>query len=235
MNSSKPAAPALDPRLSMVVLHVRENSTLADVGTDHGLLPVALVLSGKIRRAVCCDINEKPLQKAKILIYSYNLSDSIRCVLSDGLDQLSPDDADEIVMAGMGGELIAALIDRAPWLKAPGKRLILQPMSRPERLRRFLFGAGFSITREDGVLSQGKLYTVITAQYTGAPLPKTAADEYIGALPESPFPASADYLRKTARRIRTIARGLEQSNTSSTNSAYYYNLEQEVLSRIVEK
>lgn len=230
-----PKPPRLDARLSMAALHVREGSALADIGSDHGMLPVYLVLGGKISRAICADINEKPLAKSRELVELYNLSGKIQCVLSDGLSAISPGDADDIVIAGMGGDLIASIIGRAAWLKDPGKKLILQPMSMPERLRRYLFGAGFEITAEDGVNAQNRLYTVMSARYSGGVIHAGAADEYVGRLPLSPLPESAAYIRKTAQRLRVIGDGLRKSNTKSNNYVEYYNLANELLSLIVEK
>ena len=104
---------------------------------------VALVLSGKCPRAVVSDLREMPLENARQAIRRYHLEDRIVACLSDGLDEIAPDWAQDIIIAGMGGELIAAILARAPWLRNEGKRLILQPMTHAEDVRRFLYKNGF--------------------------------------------------------------------------------------------
>ena len=122
----------LCPRLQMVADFVRDGAAVADIGTDHAYLPVALVLSGKCPRAVVSDLREMPLENARQAIRRYHLEDRIVACLSDGLDEIAPDWAQDIIIAGMGGELIAAILARAPWLRNEGKRLILQPMTHAE-------------------------------------------------------------------------------------------------------
>lgn len=92
-----------------------------------------------------------PLENARQAIRRYHLEDRIVACLSDGLDEIAPDWAQDIIIAGMGGELIAAILARAPWLRNEGKRLILQPMTHAEDVRRFLYKNGFSILKENAV------------------------------------------------------------------------------------
>lgn len=158
-------------RLQMVADFVRDGAApLPDIGTDHAYLPVALVLSGKCPRAVVSDLREMPLENARQAIRRYHLEDRIVACLSDGLDEIAPDWAQDIVIAGMGGELIAAILARAPWLRNEGKRLILQPMTHAEDVRRFLYKNGFSILKENcraGWLPF--LYCPVRAIYRGRP------------------------------------------------------------------
>ena len=154
-------------RLSLCAKMVREGSRLADIGTDHGYLPIALCRSGKIPSALACDINPLPLQSAHENIAKYNLSDKIETRLSDGLQKIHPDEASDIVIAGMGGELIRDILVAASWVKDREKHLVLQPMTRHEDLVKWLYESGFCIKRQEAVLDEGKYYTVISAHYTG--------------------------------------------------------------------
>ena len=104
----------LSERLQALADLVPPGSRLADIGTDHAYLPVALVLSGKCPRAVVSDLREMPLENARQAIRRYHLEDRIVACLSDGLDEIAPDWAQDIIIAGMGGELIAAILARAP-------------------------------------------------------------------------------------------------------------------------
>ncbi len=157
----------LKGRLSLCARFVREGSRLADIGTDHAYLPIALCSSGKTPYALACDINPLPLNSARENIARYGLSDRIQTRLCDGLSGVMPSEADDIVIAGMGGELIAAIISACPWVKDAEKLLILQPMTRHEALMRYLYSNGFEVIRQGAALDEGKYYTVIAARYDG--------------------------------------------------------------------
>ena len=119
----------LGNRLALCASMVREGTKLADIGTDHAYLPIWLARKGRISSAIAADVKPLPLRSAEQNIRRYHVEEQITTRLSDGLRALSPDEADDIVLAGMGGELIIRLIGEAPWLKAGDKRLILQPMT----------------------------------------------------------------------------------------------------------
>lgn len=157
----------LDGRLSSVGKFVRQGAVFADIGTDHGYLPLALLNDGIIERAVLADINEGPLSSAKENAREAGLSDRCTFHLGDGARELSGLGITDVAIAGMGGELIVDIIQNAPHLHAEGVRLILQPMSHQGDLRRYLSESGFSIICEDYSYSQKKYYVTIVAEYTG--------------------------------------------------------------------
>lgn len=101
--------------------------------SDHAYLHIWLVKKGVIQKAIAADINMGPLQKAAFNIRRYNVGKQVDARLSDGLELIFPNEADDIVIAGMGGELIADIIEKAPWLKDVQKHLILQPMTSCNR------------------------------------------------------------------------------------------------------
>lgn len=153
-------------RLSLCADFVREGSRLADIGTDHGYLPIALCQSGKIPSAIACDINPLPLRSAEENIAKFGLSKMIKTRLSDGLKELAPDEVDDIVIAGMGGELIRDILAAAPWVKDEAKHLVLQPMTHHDDLIRWLYENGFAIIQQAAVLDDGKYYTVLSTHFT---------------------------------------------------------------------
>ncbi len=155
----------LDERMECIASCVREGSVLADIGTDHGKLPVFLALSGKIRRAVACDINEKPLKKAVALIKKNNLENVIDTFLTDGLCGVEKYSPTDIVIAGMGGELICEILDGDSF-KDKEKMYILQPMTKESVLREYLYSHGFTIVDEH-LVRAGKIYQIICVKYTG--------------------------------------------------------------------
>ena len=133
----------LTPRLQAAATLVRGGGVLADIGTDHGYLPIHLVETGKINKAIAADIGKMPLENARKSVEQNALSDKISLRLSDGLKSFSPDDADEFVFAGMGGTLIAEKLSETPWIKDEKYHFVFQPQSRAEELRQFLFENGF--------------------------------------------------------------------------------------------
>lgn len=157
----------INDRLLTAIPFVREGKRFADIGTDHAYLPIYLINSGVITNAIAADINKGPLEKAQENICKYDLQDNIHTVLCDGLSKIEPDSVDDIAILGMGGELIIKIIDEASWVKDVDKRLILQPMTHPEKLREYLAQNGFVILGETLSLDRGKIYQTICAQYDG--------------------------------------------------------------------
>ena len=157
----------LTNRLSAVAELVRENSSLADIGCDHGYLPACLILNGKIKSAVASDINEGPLNSCMQLVAEYSLDDKIKCVLSNGLKNVDEKDCSDIAICGMGGELIAQILDACPWAKNRDKHFVFNPMTHPEFLRKYLCDNGFEI-QNDIIVKEGRhYYSVFDAYYTG--------------------------------------------------------------------
>jgi len=152
----------LSSRLRLLADWVRPGARLADVGTDHAYLPVWLRLHGRVVSAIACDLREGPLNRARETGRSYG-ADGIDYRLGNGLEIVSPEEADTVVIAGMGGENIAAILARAPWTAEGGHTLLLQPQSRAETLRAFLAENGYVIRREALVEDRGTLYPVMEA------------------------------------------------------------------------
>ena len=143
----------LTPRLRRLADWVPLGTRLADIGTDHAYLPVWLVLEGRVASAIASDLRPGPLQRAKETAKTYGTE--IDCRLCNGLTCITPDEVDTIVIAGMGGETIAAILSAAPWTAMGHHTLLLQPMTRSEALRLFLMEHGYAIKREALVLDRG--------------------------------------------------------------------------------
>lgn len=171
----------MDERLTAVAAMVREGSRVADIGTDHARLPVWLVSCGKCPSAIASDLREGPARSAARNVQKAGLSEQISVRLGDGLNTVQPQEADDIVIAGMGGETIAAILGAVDWVRDPHYRLILQPMTRAEELRKWLLLNGFSIPSEQ-CISHKRLYTVMTAVYTAAEPVKETWRYYVGWL-----------------------------------------------------
>ncbi len=159
--------PKLDRRLRRAGDYVRAGAYVADVGTDHAYLPIALLLEGKIRGGVVSDINEGPILRAKENMARYGVEGKLIPLRCDGLSELEPYAPEDILILGMGGELITEILRAAPWTKEKGRRLILQPMTHPEILRRFLAEEGYSIL-DECLVKEEKIYHILYAEYSGA-------------------------------------------------------------------
>lgn len=159
----------LDKRLAAVASMVRRGSRVADIGTDHAYLPVYLVENGICPGGVAADIRQGPLDAACRTVTEAGLTDAIDLRLGDGLAPVAANEVDDIVIAGMGGETIVDILSAAAWVKDTRLRLVLQPMTRAEELRRWLLTNGFVIIEERLVKDGHRLYCVMTATYTAAP------------------------------------------------------------------
>lgn len=166
--ASKPNYPVLRARLSAVLDSVRRGSVAADVGTDHAHLPIALCLSEICPRVIASDVRDGPIASARENIEKYGLGDRITVVKTDGLHGIEAYNPDDILISGMGGELIVRILSEAPFLRQSGKRLVLQPQTHPEEVRRYLAENGYCIVSEKLALDDGdRLYQIIVAEYDG--------------------------------------------------------------------
>lgn len=197
----------LGPRLQTCADMVRDCGCLGDIGTDHALLPVWLLKKGRIKRAIASDIREGPLQSAMENAGRYRVQPLLETRISNGLSGFEADEVDEIVIAGMGGELILEIINAAMWLKSPGKHLVLQPMSMERELRLGLRSMGFEIAEERAVEDAGRIYSVMSVEYTGVSGELSITEEYIGKL-KAGEKASTDYAEKVTGKLRKKAEGL---------------------------
>lgn len=200
----------LDPRLRLCAEFVRDGAKMADVGTDHAYLPVWLEKQGRIRSAIAADVRSGPLEKARENLERYR-TEHIVIRHSDGLRNIRPEEADDIVIAGMGGELIARIVSEAPWVRQPEKHLILQPMTCALELREFLRQNGFWITREEAVETRGRVYTVMLVRWQAQPLAFGELYPYVGAL-QSDTPTARLYLEKQLGALRVRGKGLHEQD-----------------------
>ncbi|MBR5540233.1 MAG: SAM-dependent methyltransferase [Clostridia bacterium] len=194
----------LDARLTRVAAFVRHSSRLADIGTDHAHLPVQLVKNGVCTYAIASDVKKGPVAAATRTVSEAELSDKIDIRLGDGLETVSPDEVDDIVIAGMGGETIAKILRCAPWVQNERFRLILQPMTRAEKLRRYLWENGFDILTEAVVQDGRHWYTVIHATYTGIVFMPEELLCHVGRIP---LPEGVGYLQTVKNRLHKQKQG----------------------------
>ena len=198
---------SLDSRLSLCASFVRNGCKLADIGTDHAYLPVYLCQKGVCKSAIAADINPDPLKSGQNTIARYGLSDIIQTRLSDGLTAISPDEADDIVIAGMGGELIAKIIGGWEYSRDREKRFILQPMTKSELLISWLCKNGFEIIDQDCCVASGKCYTVLLVEYSGEPREYGEIYPYLGGLDPQKSETHLRFVQSHIERLQKKANG----------------------------
>lgn len=200
----------LPPRLSAIADWVPQAAKLADVGTDHALLPLWLLKKERIRSAVATDIHLQPLQRAQRNALDAR-EERIRFVLCDGLAGVEAHEVDTVVIAGLGGENIADILRRTPWACAEGMTLLLQPMSRTEELCRAFFSLGLQLQRIRLVEDSGRIYPIF-ALSAGSMPPWKEGEYYTG-----PFsslendPLLPRFLSVQKRRLQNAVEGLTLS------------------------
>ena len=200
---------ALQPRLQLLADMVPAGSRLADVGTDHGYLPVYLLQQGRISRAIASDIVDGPLQHARQTAAEYEV-DGIDFRLCPGLDAIAPHEADTVVIAGMGGETIQAILSAAPWTADGSHLLLLQPMTKVEYLRKWLVDNEYAFTEERLVWDKDHLYPVFAVR-GGTQPPLTAAQQYGGVLLDGD-PLYGAYLDERIGKLQKAVEGLQKSS-----------------------
>lgn len=208
----------LSNRLKTIASFIPEGSKVADIGTDHGYIPIHLVQEGKAKHAIAMDVRTGPLLRAKSHIAEAGLSDVIEVRLSDGLLKLNKDEADCVVIAGMGGELMIHILEegRALWDNIPC--WVLSPQSELHKMRRFLMEQAFFVEQETMIKEDGKYYVVMRAVRT----PCASADDgreisyrYGKSLLESKDPVLTEYLEYEEVQLGEILKGLSKGETES--------------------
>ena len=214
----------LDSRLMAVASMVRQNSRLADIGTDHAYIPVYLINEGVISEAIAADINEGPLKNADKNIASYGLSDKIKTILSDGLRKLPENCADDIIIAGMGGILISEILESCSWIKTKNIRIIAQPMTHAEILRKFLCNNGFEIKKEVASTDGKRIYCALAAEFTGKKSEQDESYYYLGELTKNNDEITKKYIEKL---IFTLDKKLQAQQNAGVS-------ESEALRRVLD-
>lgn len=185
-----------------------------DVGTDHGYLAVFLIENNICDSVIACDVNKKPLESAKKTIHLSGVGEKVETILSDGLDNVPADGVTDVIMAGMGGELIVKLIEKCQWLfdKEKNVNLILQPMSKSEILRKWLYDNRFIIKKETACSDNRFVYSVIQCEFFEEEPDYPCDDRYIHAgKVTNDYDDGLIYLKRQAQRLYTAGEGMLKS------------------------
>lgn len=226
-------------RLQEAAAMVTPGNMLADVGTDHGYVPIYLVQKGVIPGAIAMDINKGPLERAREHIGQNGLGDYIQTRLSDGVAALQVGEADAILVAGMGGGLVTHILEEGMDVCKNAKELILQPQSELQNVRVYLREHGFAIVEERMVLEDGKYYPMMKVTYKGendcklsekkVKLYQMIEDKYGPLLLREQNTVLLQYLQKEEMLYRNIRSELQKLPASEKIAARLAEVEQELV------
>ena len=215
-----------DDRLKTLCEAVRGGVTVCDVGTDHAYVPIELILSGKTPRCIITDISAPSLEKGVNNAKMAGCGEKITAYCTSGTLGVAFDGETDIVIAGMGGELIAQIIEQDAQLKAPSFRFVLQPMSKAEELRCYLAENGFEMTDEVKTESGGRIYAVITCKYSGATYTLTERQQLLGSFERKGDPLERGYTNRVLSALKIRLKGLE--NAENRNEAEISRLREQI-------
>lgn len=204
----------LTDRLLKIALLVSKGKKIADIGTDHGYIPVYLLNKGTIPFAILADVNKGPLENARKEVKYNNLTDKTDLRLGSGIEVLKKDEVDEIIIAGMGGILISELLEANKEVAHSVDKLILQPMQAQEELRKYLLGNGYEIVNEVLVKEDFRIYEIIETKYTGKNtiLEDEIYFEVSKKLIENNDPLLKEFIDKKIYKYNSIIKKLEGKN-----------------------
>lgn len=197
--------------------------TVADVGTDHGYLPIYLLQNNLCERVIASDLREKPLAIARQNAARCGTAACTVFVCADGLAGIEPGSFDALVCAGMGGDCIAGILDAAPWLREGDYELVLQPQSSGNDLRRYLGLHGWRFERELLVRDGGFLYAAMRVRFGGG-RELSPGEQFVSpALLREQSPYLEAYLERLRRSLRATVAGVSKGTAEDDRRklAYY--------------
>ena len=219
----------LSPRLRRIAAYVPQGSTVVDVGTDHAYIPIWLLQEGLSQRAYATDIRPGPLARAREDAQRHGVADRLSLWLCDGLALCPPEAVDTVILAGMGGETMRGILERAPW--AMEKRLILQPQTKLPELRRWLAGQGLAVLDAALADDAGRIY-LIWLLGAGEMDGEAAVD---APLLQKHDPLLRPWLAERIERTGKELRGLESARTPDEAALAARRRELSELNRILRE
>ncbi len=205
-----------DERMTLIYSLIRDGKNVLDVGTDHAIIPIELVKNGKSPLASVTDISRPSLEKGIKNIAAAGLKEKISAYCTDGTLGVPLDSVDDIIIAGMGGELIVKILSQDERLRSERLRFILQPMTKPEETRKYLYENGFNVLSETKVVSEGRVYAVILAEFNGKAADFSLSDLLLGVTPNRENVADVTYAERLLSALTTRLSGLNKAEEKDT-------------------
>lgn len=193
------------------------SGVVCDIGTDHAYLAVYLIQKGICGQVIASDVRDGPLKSAQINVLKHGLQNNITLMKSDGLEGIPLSGVSDVVIAGMGGETIIKILSACKNI-SDGINLILQPMSKPERLRAWLYQNGYAVIRETAAKSCGFIYTALLVKHIGGEIKYDCSMEYLGKL-DLTLDIAKEYAENCIKKLRKRYDGLKMSNEACADEA----------------
>lgn len=198
----------LSKRLKRIAEHVDKCESVADIGTDHGYIPIYLVKEGICKKAIASDINKGPIEKAKVNVAFEGVSDKVKCLLGPGLNPLKVGEVNGVILAGMGGNLTRDILLADMDKVKKYDFIILQPAQNPEVLREFLYKNDYEIIDEDLIKDEGRFYELFKVKYNENSEKLVFEDELeyevSPLLKEKGHPLFKEFIEEKINRCETI-------------------------------
>ena len=209
----------LSKRLQAVADLVTEGASVADIGTDHGYIPIYLIEHHIAEKVIALDINRGPLERARMHIVGHGLKEKIETRLSDGLEKLSANEADIITICGMGGRLIADIVTKGMNVITRNTTLIVSPQSEVGDFRHFLVSQRLVVDDEKMLKEDGKYYFIIKCRKSDENVYSEYSEtqyQYGWKLLESKDKTLYEYLIKEKETNDGISNSLKKDESNPT-------------------
>ncbi len=205
----------LPVRLESIANMIPPVSTIADIGTDHGLLPVYLLQTGTTKKAIVSDVNPRPLEKARKTAQLHGMESAMDFRLGDGLQVLEPGEAKVIIIAGMGGLLINSFLYSCPQKARNADYLILQPMQAISEVREYLLANGYRVLEDQLVKEKNHFYHLIKVKQEELPATGIGTLEAMIGIQwkKQPPELLREYIVRLLDQMETKKDGLLKSNS----------------------
>ncbi|EOT2957797.1 tRNA (adenine(22)-N(1))-methyltransferase [Clostridium perfringens] len=211
----------LSKRLKRIAEHVDKCESVADIGTDHGYIPIYLVKEGICEKAIASDINKGPIEKAKVNVAFEGVSNKIKCLLGPGLNPLKVGEVNGVILAGMGGNLTRDILLADMEKVKKYDFIILQPAQNPEVLREFLYKNDYEIIDEDLIKDEGRFYELFKVKYNENSEKLVFHDELeyevSPLLREKNHPLFKEFIEEKINRCETILSFIKEDTEAAKN------------------
>ncbi|SUY31464.1 tRNA (adenine(22)-N(1))-methyltransferase [Clostridium perfringens] len=209
----------LSKRLKRIAEHVDKCESVADIGTDHGYIPIYLVKEGICKKAIASDINKGPIEKAKVNVAFEGVSNKVKCLLGPGLNPLKVGEVNGVILAGMGGNLTRDILLADMDKVKKYDFIILQPAQNPEVLREFLYKNDYEIIDEDLIKDEGRFYELFKVKYNENSEKLVFEDELeyevSPLLREKNHPLFKEFIEEKINRCETILSFIKEDTESA--------------------
>lgn len=219
----------LSPRLQCIADYICPGDRVIDVGTDHAYIPIYLLQNGISQQVTATDLRAGPLQRAAADAKKYQVAERLTLLLCDGLSACTPEMADTVILAGMGGETIQNILAASPW--ALEKRLLLQPQTKQPELRAWLAARGITISDASLVHDTGRIYLIWSAEPGEMPACVSVEPRLLAKRD----PLLRPYIDDRVKRLRKQIRGMETAQVPDRSALAGWKAELEDLLQTYEE